>query len=568
MAKKILAWSDSAQQYYREIGKREDGRPMRFYLGAVEKLAVANVARLEALWKGVEDRWEQWYLDDPHGVFPFPCWDGVTIQLGKAVGKGEYTIQVEFDDDHDDLELARRIAEMRMYFPMIQVTVVDEDSLQQGMEYMREMAPQLVEEEAERHQRNMGNIKNVCEGYGGKVPTKETLYDALDAYKEWIEKEFVDVTGRTTQTGVKQGERADRIKRHVKDIRLSDFDIPEIEAVIDYWRKRPKKPDYPQKSPKKEGKQQDRPKKEPSPYSFTICKHTIRLFKHFLKWLHKNPAFPWKRPIDLELDRIKIVQDKETKIAVDVYTKEELRTLWTHATLIERQFILLALNCGFSISEIGTLDWTMVHGDYIKRIRPKTKVYGEFLLWDITKEALGEPKKKGLVFTTENGIGLIEPTKTNKRGAKIPNTWYRLLNRIKKFEQGFKRLGFHHLRKTSGNLMRQFSDGETMAVHLCHGKPVKTDALAGLYSNPFFPKVFEAQRRVHDYLAEIFTPLNEVELPRKISPATIRQIRSMKKNGIKTAKIAEVLGVTVQTVRRYAKSPSSRRNNNKPKSFS
>jgi integrase len=559
MAKKILAWSESAQQFYREIGKREDGKPVRFYLGAVEKLATANVARLEALWKSVESRWEQRYLDDPHEASPFPCWDAVTIQLGKAIGKGEYTIQLEFDDDPDDLETARRIAEMRLYFPMIQVTVADEDSLQQGMEAMQEMAPQLVEEEAERHKRNMRIIKDVTERYGGKVPTKETLHDALDAYKEWIEQEFVDVAGRTTQTGVKQGERADRIKRHVKDMPLSDFGIPEIEAIIDYWRKRPKKPDYSDKRPKKAGKRRDRPrKKEQSPYSFTVCKHTIRLFKHFLKWLHRNPAFPWKRPIDLELERTNVVQDKETKIAVDVYTKEELAILWTHATFIERQFLLLALNCGFSISEIGTLDWSMFDGDYIKRIRPKTKVYGEFLLWDITKQALGLSKKKGLVFTTANGLGLLEPTKTNKRGAKIPNTWYRLLRRVRKFHPDFKKLGFHHLRKTSGNLMRQFSDGETMAVHLCHGKPVKTDALAGLYSNPVFPRVFEAQRRVYDYLVDIFTPLEQVELPRKISPATIQQIRAMKKSGIKTAKIAEVLGVNIQTVRRYAKQPSSR----------
>ncbi len=353
----------------------------------------------------------------------------------------------------------------------------------------------------------------------------------------------MDVNGRTTQTGVKQAERAERIKRHAKNMPLSSFGIPEIDAIIDYWRKRPKK-----KNQKK-----GQGKLATEPYSFSLCKHTIRLFKHFLKWLHKNPAFPWKKPIDLELDRIKVVPDKETKISVDVYTKEELRTLWTHATLIERQFLLLALNCGFSISEIGTLDWSMIHGDYIKRVRPKTKVYGEFLLWDITKAALGESKKSGLVFTTERGLGLLEPTKTNQRGARIPNSWYRLLNRVTRLTTPIKRLGFHHLRKTSGDLMRKFSDGETMAVHLCHGKPVKTDALAGLYSNPVFERVFEGQRRVYEYLADIFTPLEQVELPRTISPATIRQIRAMKKNGIKTKKIADVLGVTEDTVRRYAR---------------
>ncbi len=234
MAKKILAWSDSAQQFYREIGKRENGKPYRFYLGSDPKQATASTARLEALWEGVERRWQQWSLADVANT-PFPCWDDVTLQLGKAIGKGEYTVQLEVDEGQQ--ETAALVTELRRYFPMIQVTVTDEASLQQGMEEMREMTQQLAEKEAQRHQRSMRIIKSVAEPYGGKVPTKETLHDALDAYKEWIEQEFVDLHGRTTQTGVKQGERADRIKRHVKDMPLSDFGIPEIEAVIDYWRK-------------------------------------------------------------------------------------------------------------------------------------------------------------------------------------------------------------------------------------------------------------------------------------------------------------------------------------------
>lgn len=532
MAKKILAWSDQAQQYYREIGKRADRKkPPRFYLGADERQATVNNARLEELWAGVKKRWEH-HVDAGLTTPPFPCWDSVTLQLADAIRKGDYQIDLECDETPQ--EAAAFVAELRTYFPMIQVSIPDKRKLDEGNRAMAGVLEELAEEETRRHRRSMQVVSSEAEQFGGRIQTRESLFDALDAYKEWIEQEFVDVSGRTTQTGVKQAERAERIKRHATNMPLSDFGIPEIDAVIDYWRKRPRK-------------------KGNEPYSFSLCKHTIRLFKHFLKWLHKSPAFPWKKPIDLELDRIKVVPDKETKISVDVYTKEELRTLWTQATLVERQFLLLALNCGFSISEIGTLDWSMIHGDYIKRIRPKTKVYGEFLLWGITKEALGEPKKKGLVFTTESGLGLLEPTKTNRRGARIPNTWYRLLKRVRKFDETFKRLGFHHLRKTSGDLMRRFSDGETMAVHLCHGKPVKTDALAGLYSNPVFERIFQAQRRVYEYLADIFTPLEQVELPRKISPATIRQIRSMKKSGIKTRKVAEVLGVSEDTVRRYAR---------------
>jgi hypothetical protein len=58
---------------------------------------------------------------------------------------------------------------------------------------------------------------------------------------------------------------------------------------------------------------------------------------------------------------------------------------------------------------------------------------------------------------------------------------------------------------------------------------------------------------VYEYLADIFTPLEQVDLPRTISLATVRQIRAMKTGGIKTKKIAEVLGVSEDTVRRYAR---------------
>ena len=56
MAKKILAWSNVGSQFYREIGKKENGKPVRIYLGADEKKAMNNVTRLEALWDVIECR--------------------------------------------------------------------------------------------------------------------------------------------------------------------------------------------------------------------------------------------------------------------------------------------------------------------------------------------------------------------------------------------------------------------------------------------------------------------------------------------------------------------------------
>jgi integrase len=532
MAKNILAWSNVGAQFYREIGKRVNGKSPRFYLGADEKKAVANVTRLEALWDAVEERWQQWKQEDRTDD-PFPCWDEVTLSLGRAIGKGDWTIKVEPPDDGPQ-EVAVWLASLRTHFPMIRVDVEDPQAVEEDSQAFIEYGKVEADKEEARHRKEMRAIKELVKPFGGIVVTKETLHDALDAYKAWIEKSFVDIGGRTTQTGKKQGERADRIKRYAKDMPLSDFGTDEIDAIIEFWRTRPKKP-------------------KGGPYALTLCKHTIRLFKHFVRWLHKEKSFPWKKPVDLDLDRIKIVPDTETKYKVETYSKEELVLLWQYASYFERQLLLLALNCGFSISEIGSLDWKEVEGNHIKVLRPKTKVYGEFKLWEMTQQALGDPKKKKPVFVTKTGSSLIAPTKGNNTSAKIPAAWYRLLNRVQKHHPGFKRLGFHHLRKTAGNFVRKLSDGETMGVFLRHGKPVKSDPLAGTYSNPVFSRVFDAQDRLWELLKDIFTPLEEIELPRKVSPETIRQIRSLKKQGIKTKKLSEMFGISPDRIRVYCR---------------
>ncbi|MDB5338020.1 MAG: hypothetical protein JWN70_3639 [Planctomycetaceae bacterium] len=425
MAKNILAWNNAGAQYYREMGKKENGKPARFYLGADESTAKINVARLEALWKSVETRWNDWSLGDLAET-AFPCWDVITLEFGRAIGKGQWTVKVELPEVGPQ-ETAAWLSEFRFYFPMIQIQTDKSVALEEGNRAFIEMGQEWVQREEARHHTELRKIRDVVAPFGGKVATKETLHDALAAYKEWIERTFVDIEGQTTQTGKKQGERADRIKRYAPDLPLSDFGTVEIESIIEFWRTRPKK-------------------QNGLPYAFTLCKHTIRLYRHFIRWLHKEKAFPWKKPVDLEIERIQIVRDTVTKYKVETYSKEELAVLWQFASHFERPLLLCALNCGFSISEIGNLDWHEVEGDYIKGLRPKTKVYGEFKLWDLTKRALGEAKKAGSVFTTKSGTKLIARTKGNNVSAKIPAAWYRLLDRVQKHQPDFKRLGFHHLR--------------------------------------------------------------------------------------------------------------------------
>ena len=113
----------------------------------------------------------------------------------------------------------------------------------------------------------------------------------------------------------------------------------------------------------------------------------------------------------MDIDRVKIIPDSEIKFLVETYSIEELKILWQYSTELEAKLILLALNCGFSIQEIGCLNWKEIQGEKIKGLRPKTKVYGEFNLWPITRKMIGPPQKEGLVLRTKDGKSFYETTK-------------------------------------------------------------------------------------------------------------------------------------------------------------
>lgn len=91
----------------------------------------------------------------------------------------------------------------------------------------------------------------------------------------------------------------------------------------------------------------------------------------------------------------------------------------------------------------------------------------------------------------------------------ITNRWSKLLKRTEAANPTFKRLSFKHLRKTFSQLIRNLTDGETAAVLLCHGEPVKADKLADIYSRPNFEKCHDALRQVRGHLRPVLEQLED-----------------------------------------------------------
>ena len=211
---------------------------------------------------------------------------------------------------------------------------------------------------------------------------------------------------------------------------------------------------------------------------------------------------------------------------------------------------------------------------WIFRIRHKTGVYGEFKLWPETVRAVewwlrqrpGITIAAGMttLLVNRKGNRYDTPTKGNHANFQIPNAWLALADQIKKDHPKFRRLSFNKLRKTAGNLIRSEANGEIAAVFLCHGTPVKADELLDLYTNRPFSKVFAAIDQVGEKLRPLWTGADDPfpdEIKKggpNISRGTIQHIQTMKRQGFKTGYIAEKLGLSPETVRRWVKrSPDS-----------
>lgn len=358
------------------------------------------------------------------------------------------------------------------------------------------------------------------------------------------------------------------LREHHADVSLDHFGLAELEGMLTYWRHRPK------------GKRN-------KPIAVDTARDMIKRIRHFVRWLHRSPQFRWRRPEDWEDAPVRVAlthEEKSKKLSptqVETYTLDELCTLYEYATPWERALMLLALNCGFGRGEIESLTTQEIHlrtphGHYdrteswVKRLRYKSTVYGEWSLWNETVQAVewllgrrGATEQQALLLT-ETGRPLSEPTAGNNRNNKIPNAWGKLLKRIHKDHADFRKLSFNKLRKTAGNLVRKFSDGETASVFLSHGTPCCTDDLLDFYTDKDFSKVFLALDAVRLHLGPMFArvavpfPADDAKEERPaLSRGTISKIRRMRQQGFKVSKIAEEVGVSEGTVRRYCRSRKS-----------
>ena len=311
------------------------------------------------------------------------------------------------------------------------------------------------------------------------------------------------------------------------------------------------------------------------------CVNQIKRLRDFVKWLNRESAFKWRRPYDLDWPKIK-VQDTADELAaranpdqVQTYTSGELAILWEYALPSERAYLIFALNCAFGRAEIGSLlqreiTLNMAHrkygnvGNWIFKVRPKTKVYGEWELFPETVQAIEwvlkhrPESEKDNLFLDANGGLIIEYTSGGNANQTIPSAWQRLTDRVRKDHAKFKDIGFKFLRKTMTDWVRDEFGGEIANIFSFHGAVLpESDNILEVYSNKPFWRVHQACGWLRQKLAPVFAKVPEPfpDQPEFARPAisigTIKEIKELAGQGLGPNAVSNITGLPETTVRRY-----------------
>jgi hypothetical protein len=455
--------------------------------------------------------------------------------------------------------LAGWLDRLREDFPGVQIEVADPDVSRTAEAGVERDARRLID---------LGRQKLLRKAAG------ETLHAALAAYSKWIDSKYRTVDRRRTAWGGTQVRQVEFVRRHLPDGRLAELDARRVEELVEVLRLRPV------------GDGGVR-------VSVSWTRNCLKQFRHFLRWLNRAPEFAWALPVGLDLGRVRVPATAEERSAagrsarVQIYSVDELGRLWEYATPFQRLLLLLGLNCGFGRAEVASLDVGEVllrqphpnarevgypetaGASWAFRVRHKSGVYGEWKLWPETVAAVEWWLRQRSSLTVAAGVNTLlvtrkgqrydAPTKGNHANLQIPNAWLALTRRVRKDHSDFRRLSFNKLRKTAGNLVRQMADGEAAGVFLCHGTAVPADRLLDVYTNRPFARVFEAIDRVGERLRPLWAAVADpfpdalAKGGPNISLAKIRRIQEMTRQGYRTGHVAQVVGVSEETVRRWAR---------------
>lgn len=591
-----LSKPDKQGQYARQLGWKLNSKGAqvqhKFRLGADKRKAERRDDQLRRLW-------EQIASDVPAVE---ALWDELTLEIGKQVAKGADKIALDpIPDDESPKIYASRLQRIQDRFSFLRFVPSDQKRYTEGVGDnaidMRHVV--LVDNPYENYWKNHDPFEALTlkPGSGNSTVGKgvvdalldppyrtltesviddgATLHQAFAAYETWIKEHYFDeATQSLSEYAYTKLGQIDTLKARHDDIPLVEIDYDFIEKMYRFWKQRPMK--------RSRGGEEKR-------MSRSSIRHYLGELHRFFKWLHRSKDFAWRKPEDLDdIDRSVPLDTESVKRRirkVDTFQLDELKLLNRYATPVERLYLMLGLNCGFGTKEIATLtigeillhqalpadeqevfDFPSTDADsFVSLVRNKTTIVGKYLLFDQTVQMLEwvmarrlkqkNPAPDQPAILNSKGFPLDKRSVSGNPSRQIPNSFSRLQKRIIDDGNEITKLPFKHLRKTAGDLIRRFSDGEVSGVFLLHGSPVTSDKLSDVYTNRPFGKVYDAIRRVEEYLEPVFEEAGDeptLEQPLAYtSRKSIDRIAEMKRAGKTVREIAEATGKSRMTVHRH-----------------
>ncbi len=447
-------WSPDSRGYYtRQIGwvlsKNGKKQQQKFLLGKDLREAECRERKLRELW----DRYASSHEQDQ------PLWPDDLLRIGKCVSRGVEEVAVEPRSHESQLGYADRIRRLQATHPVVLFVPSDRYFYDVGcaaIHCLEQVPAGSVMNQATvkgQHRRNgprtpLGEIEPATSSqvsfsanhrvsfeaprYGvintspsvqtnntsnsnqvGLTPAnlnRQTLHEAFSGYQGFIKREYYrPELDRLTDWGHTQNKQVELLKEHHDNRLLAYVDADAVNEMLGYWRRRPPR------------------KGTNSPMKAKSASNYLSALVRFFKWLHSSSTFEWAKPFAFS-DANTRVQSLPSDHAnrqleqVETFSLQELQLLMQYAQPLDRLFLLLAINCGFGRAEISSLlirevklfeahsDWhcellnykSTDEDSFIKRVRRKSGVYGEHILYPLTVKgiqwAIEERKKHSRFF--------------------------------------------------------------------------------------------------------------------------------------------------------------------------
>jgi hypothetical protein len=490
-------------------------------------------------------------------------WSPLALSYAEAIAKGTKTIKyATFADDagYDDPvgEYAQMIEVNRQMFPSLDLEPEDHELYLESARKNEALIANRLKE-LEKEMRDLGALVG-----NESVPEKlvsGTLHGAWDAYAAEIKRDGAKLAdGTLKQYPRLRLKRVERLKREHADIPLYSLNKSQCAAMIAFWRNRPTT---------SRGTKSSRDN----------SRHHLYELSAFFEWLDGSDLFGWQMPKGVRSLRGKVAkvsgEKKLSAVTKPSYSPAQLTTLNKHATPLERLGLLLGLNCAMGAAELGRLEIDSFQfmerhpytdklafesseaDSFLRCFRPKTEVFGEWLLWPATVEMSlwaierAENLDTKLVFVWDTGLPVYNEASANPQ-ASFANMWYRLIKRVQKSQPDFPRLPFGSLRDTLPDVIRHRYSDDLASLCLCHGSPSKADSLLECYSNKPFGRLHTAIRELESHFSPVFDAVEDpFDKSKHYLPIEVKeQVRLMLSENRRAAEIAEFCGVSVAMVHR------------------